>query len=34
MLQPLTEAQQKTFMKLVSQLVEANNQYSRAALRS
>jgi DNA-binding MarR family transcriptional regulator len=34
MLSPLTDAQQKTFMKLVSQLVEANNQYSRAALRS
>lgn len=34
MLQPLTETQQKTFMKLLSTLVEANNQYSRAALRS
>ena len=34
MLAPLTRAQQKVFMSLVSKLVDANNQYSRTVLRS
>ncbi len=33
LLQPLSEADQRTFMKLLSTLVQANNQYSRAAVR-
>lgn len=34
LLQPLSPRDQKTFMSLLTELVEANNQYGRAALRS
>jgi DNA-binding MarR family transcriptional regulator len=33
LLQPLSETDQHTFMKLLSILVQSNNQYSRAAVR-
>lgn len=33
MLAPLTDTQKGTFMKMLSSLVEANNEYSRAARR-
>ena len=32
LLQPLSEADRSTFMRLLSRLVHANNQYSRAAV--
>jgi DNA-binding MarR family transcriptional regulator len=34
LLAPLSPPQQKTFMKLLSTLVEANNKYSRASLKT
>jgi DNA-binding MarR family transcriptional regulator len=34
LLAPLSAPQQKTFMKLLSTLVEANNKYSRATLKA